>query len=47
MARVSLRQENARQARKCAQKMLEVGYMAPPDMLEQLNIEYPDNRWVK
>ncbi|HED00866.1 MAG TPA: hypothetical protein ENN18_10900 [Proteobacteria bacterium] len=47
MARTSLRQGNTQQARKCTQKMLEVGYMAPPELLEQLDIEYPNNRWVK
>ncbi|MDI6789712.1 MAG: DUF4124 domain-containing protein [Thermodesulfobacteriota bacterium] len=47
MALTSLRQGNTQQARKCAQKMLEVGYMAPPELLEQLDIEYPNNRWVK
>ena len=47
MALTSLRQGNIHQARKCAQKMLEVGYMAPPELLKQLNIEYPNNRWVR
>ena len=47
MAHTSLRQGNIHQARKCAQKMLEVGYMAPPELLKQLDIEYPNNRWVR
>ncbi len=47
MAHTHLRRGEKKQARSYVQKMLDVGYMAPPEFLKQVNIDYPDNRWFK
>ena len=47
MSSVCLQRGEVKRAKKHVQKMLDVGYMAPPELLQQAGIDYPGNRWFR
>ncbi|MFH1148065.1 MAG: hypothetical protein V1736_10220 [Pseudomonadota bacterium] len=47
MSSVCLQRGEVDRAKKHTQKMLDVGYMAPPELLRQVGIDYPANRWFR